>query len=81
VRGINLKLARSSTVALSVPMAPQRTTTIDMLIGLTQPTPARSHFCRGAPRRDAVKAAMIGAMTQTGQSTWQYLSVPPNWSR
>ena len=73
VRGINLKLARSSTVALLGPNGAGKTTTIDMLIGLTQPD-AGTVSLFGRPPRDAVKAGMIGAMTQTGQLI-EYLSV------
>ena len=73
VRGINLKLARSSTVALLGPNGSGKTTTIDMLIGLTQPDAGTVSLFGRSPR-DAVKAGMIGAMTQTGQLI-EYLSV------
>jgi ABC-2 type transport system ATP-binding protein len=73
VRGINLKLARSSTVALLGPNGAGKTTTIDMLIGLTQPDAGTVSLFGRSPR-DAVKAGMIGAMTQTGQLI-EYLSV------
>jgi len=62
VRGINLKLARSSTVALLGPNGAGKTTTIDMLIGLTQPDAGTVSLFGRSPR-DAVKAGMIGAMT------------------
>jgi len=73
VRGINLRLARSSTVALLGPNGAGKTTTIDMLIGLTQPDAGTVSLFGRSPR-DAVKAGMIGAMTQTGQLI-EYLSV------
>jgi len=69
----NLKLARSSTVALLGPNGAGKTTTIDMLIGLTQPDAGTVSLFGRSPR-DAVKAGMIGAMTQTGQLI-EYLSV------
>src|SRR6204780_5942170 len=66
VRGIDLQLARGSTVALLGPNGAGKTTTIDMLIGLARPD-AGTVSLFGRTPTEAVKAGTIGAMTQTGQ--------------
>ena len=73
VRGLDLELQRGSTVALLGPNGAGKTTTIDMVIGLTKPD-AGSVSLFGHSPTAAVKAGMIGAMTQTGQLI-EYLSV------
>jgi ABC-2 type transport system ATP-binding protein len=73
VRGIDLELQRGSTVALLGPNGAGKTTTIDMLIGLTTPD-AGSISLFGHTPAEAVKAGLIGAMTQTGQLI-DYLTV------
>jgi ABC-2 type transport system ATP-binding protein len=73
VRGIDLELQRGSTVALLGPNGAGKTTTIDMLIGLTKPD-AGTVSLFGRTPSEAVKAGLIGAMTQTGQLI-DYLSV------
>jgi ABC-2 type transport system ATP-binding protein len=73
VRGLDLELQRGSTVALLGPNGAGKTTTIDMLIGLTKPDAGTVSLFGHSPA-DAVKAGMIGAMTQTGQLI-DYLSV------
>ena len=73
VRGLDLSLQRGSTVALLGPNGAGKTTTIDMLIGLTKPD-AGTVSLFGRTPREAVKAGMIGAMTQTGQLI-DYLTV------
>jgi ABC-2 type transport system ATP-binding protein len=73
VRGLDLELQRGSTVALLGPNGAGKTTTIDMMIGLTRPD-AGSVSLFGRSPTEAVKAGMIGAMTQTGQLI-EYLSV------
>ena len=65
VRGLDLSLPRGSTVALLGPNGAGKTTTIDMLIGLTKPD-AGTVSLFGRTPAEAVKAGMIGAMTQTG---------------
>ncbi len=66
VRGLDLELERGSTVALLGPNGAGKTTTIDMLIGLTKPDAGTVSLFGHTPS-EAVKAGMIGAMTQTGQ--------------
>src|SRR5580704_1821487 len=73
VRGLDLELQRGSTVALLGPNGAGKTTTIDMLIGLTRPD-AGSVSLFGQSPAEAVRAGMIGAMTQSGQLI-EYLSV------
>jgi ABC-2 type transport system ATP-binding protein len=73
VRGLDLELQRGSTVALLGPNGAGKTTTIDMLIGLTKPD-AGTVSLFGRTPSEAVKAGLIGAMTQTGQLI-DYLSV------
>ena len=73
VRGLDLSLQRGSTVALLGPNGAGKTTTIDMLIGLTKPD-AGTVSLFGRTPTEAVKAGMIGAMTQTGQLI-DYLTV------
>jgi ABC-2 type transport system ATP-binding protein len=73
VRGLDLELQRGSTVALLGPNGAGKTTTIDMLIGLTKPD-AGTVSLFGRTPGEAVKAGLIGAMTQTGQLI-DYLSV------
>ena len=73
MRGLDLSLQRGSTVALLGPNGAGKTTTIDMLIGLTKPD-AGTVSLFGRTPTEAVKAGMIGAMTQTGQLI-DYLSV------
>ncbi|MGB8197847.1 MAG: ABC transporter ATP-binding protein, partial [Acidimicrobiales bacterium] len=73
VRGLDLELQRGSTVALLGPNGAGKTTTIDMLIGLTKPDAGTISLFGHTPA-DAVKAGLIGAMTQTGQLI-DYLSV------
>jgi ABC-2 type transport system ATP-binding protein len=73
VRGIDLELLRGSTVALLGPNGAGKTTTIDMLIGLTRPDEGTVSLFGRTPS-EAVKAGLIGAMTQTGQLI-DYLSV------
>ncbi len=73
VRGLDLELQRGSTVALLGPNGAGKTTTIDMLIGLTKPDAGTISLFGRSPS-DAVKAGLIGAMTQTGQLI-DYLSV------
>ena len=73
VRGLDFEMTRGSTVALLGPNGAGKTTTIDMLIGLTRPD-AGAVSLFGATPDEAVKAGMIGAMTQTGQLI-EYLSV------
>src|SRR5579863_3184964 len=73
VRGLDLELARGTTVALLGPNGAGKTTTIDMLIGLTKPD-AGSVSLFGRTPTEAVKAGLIGAMTQTGQLI-DYLTV------
>jgi ABC-2 type transport system ATP-binding protein len=73
VRGLDLELQRGSTVALLGPNGAGKTTTIDMMIGLTRPD-AGSVSLFGRSPTEAVRAGMIGAMTQTGQLI-EYLSV------
>src|SRR5580692_13104427 len=65
VRGLDLELQRGSTVALLGPNGAGKTTTIDMFIGLTKPD-AGTVSLFGRTPAEAVKAGMIGAMTQTG---------------
>jgi ABC-2 type transport system ATP-binding protein len=73
VRGLDLTLQRGTTVALLGPNGAGKTTTIDMLIGLTRPD-GGSVSLFGHPPTEAVRAGLIGAMTQTGQLI-DYLSV------
>ncbi len=73
VRGIDLQLQRGSTVALLGPNGAGKTTTIDMLIGLARPDAGTVSLFGRSPT-EAVRAGMIGAMTQTGQLI-EYLSV------
>jgi ABC-2 type transport system ATP-binding protein len=73
VRGLDLELERGSTVALLGPNGAGKTTTIDMLIGLTKPD-AGTVSLFGRTPTEAVKAGLIGAMTQTGQLI-DYLTV------
>jgi ABC-2 type transport system ATP-binding protein len=73
VRGLDLELARGSTVALLGPNGAGKTTTIDMLIGLARPD-AGTVTLFGRSPAEAVKAGTIGAMTQSGQLI-EYLSV------
>ena len=73
VRGLDLSLRRGSTVALLGPNGAGKTTTIDMLIGLTKPD-AGTVSLFGRTPTEAVRAGMIGAMTQTGQLI-DYLTV------
>jgi ABC-2 type transport system ATP-binding protein len=73
VRGLDFEMSRGSTVALLGPNGAGKTTTIDMMIGLTRPD-AGAVSLFGATPEEAVKAGMIGAMTQTGQLI-EYLSV------
>jgi ABC-2 type transport system ATP-binding protein len=73
VRGIDLRLARGSTVALLGPNGAGKTTTIDMLIGLARPDAGTVSLFGRTPSQ-AVKAGTIGAMTQSGQLI-EYLSV------
>jgi len=73
VRGLDLTLQRGTTVALLGPNGAGKTTTIDMLIGLTVPDAGTVSLFGHSPN-EAVKAGLIGAMTQTGQLI-EYLSV------
>jgi ABC-2 type transport system ATP-binding protein len=73
VRGLDLELQRGSTVALLGPNGAGKTTTIDMMIGLAKPD-AGTVTLFGRSPTEAVRAGMIGAMTQTGQLI-EYLSV------
>jgi ABC-2 type transport system ATP-binding protein len=73
VRGIDLELRRGTTVALLGPNGAGKTTTIDMLIGLTKPDGGTISLFGRTPG-EAVKAGLIGAMTQTGQLI-DYLTV------
>ncbi len=73
VRGLDLTLERGSTVALLGPNGAGKTTTIDMFIGLTKPDGGTVSLFGRSPA-EAVKAGMIGAMTQTGQLI-DYLTV------
>ena len=73
VRGLDLELRRGSTVALLGPNGAGKTTTIDMMIGLTRPDAGTISLFGRSPA-EAVRAGMIGAMTQTGQLI-EYLSV------
>src|SRR5580704_17467202 len=73
VRGLALELRRGSTVALLGPNGAGKTTTIDMMIGLARPDAGTISLFGRSPA-EAVKAVMIGAMTQTGQLI-EYLSV------
>jgi ABC-2 type transport system ATP-binding protein len=73
VRGLDLELARGSTVALLGPNGAGKTTTIDMLIGLARPDAGTVSLFGRSPT-DAVKAGTIGAMTQSGQLI-EYLNV------
>jgi ABC-2 type transport system ATP-binding protein len=73
VRGLDLELRRGSTVALLGPNGAGKTTTIDMLIGLTKPDAGTISLFGHTPA-EAVKAGLIGAMTQTGQLI-DYLTV------
>jgi ABC-2 type transport system ATP-binding protein len=73
VRGLDLELARGTTVALLGPNGAGKTTTIDMLIGLARPDSGTVSLFGRTPA-EAVKAGMIGAMTQSGQLI-EYLSV------
>jgi ABC-2 type transport system ATP-binding protein len=73
VRGINIEMERGSTVALLGPNGAGKTTTIDMMLGLTRPDAGTVSLFGKSPD-EAVKAGLIGAMTQTG-SLIDYLSV------
>jgi ABC-2 type transport system ATP-binding protein len=73
VRGLDLELRRGTTVALLGPNGAGKTTTIDMLIGLTKPDGGTISLFGRTPG-EAVKAGLIGAMTQTGQLI-DYLTV------
>jgi ABC-2 type transport system ATP-binding protein len=73
VRGLDLELARGSTVALLGPNGAGKTTTIDMLIGLARPDAGTVSLFGRSPT-DAVKAGTIGAMTQSSQLI-EYLNV------
>jgi ABC-2 type transport system ATP-binding protein len=73
VRGLDLELRRGTTVALLGPNGAGKTTTIDMLIGLTKPDTGTISLFGHTPG-EAVKAGLIGAMTQTGQLI-DYLTV------
>ena len=73
VRGLDLELARGTTVALLGPNGAGKTTTIDLLIGLARPDSGTVSLFGRTPAQ-AVKAGMIGAMTQSGQLI-EYLSV------
>jgi ABC-2 type transport system ATP-binding protein len=73
VRELDLTLQRGTSVALLGPNGAGKTTTIDMLIGLTKPDAGTVSLFGRSPN-EAVKAGLIGAMTQTGQLI-DYLSV------
>jgi ABC-2 type transport system ATP-binding protein len=73
VRSLDLELIRGTTVALLGPNGAGKTTTIDMIIGLTKPDAGTVSIFGRSPA-EAVRAGMIGAMTQTGQLI-DYLSV------
>jgi ABC-2 type transport system ATP-binding protein len=73
VRSLELELIRGTTVALLGPNGAGKTTTIDMIIGLTKPDAGMVSIFGRTPA-EAVRAGMIGAMTQTGQLI-DYLSV------
>ena len=73
VRGIDVAIAPGETVALLGPNGAEKTTTIDMVLGLTRPdTGTVSVF--GLSPAEAAKAGTVGAMLQTG-SLVQFLSV------
>jgi ABC-2 type transport system ATP-binding protein len=73
VRGLDVAFDRGSTVALLGPNGAGKTTTIDMMMGLTRPDAGTVSLFGHSPTQ-AVRAGMIGAMTQTGQLI-DYLTV------
>jgi ABC-2 type transport system ATP-binding protein len=66
VRGIDISIAASETVALLGPNGAGKSTTIDMMLGLAQPD-AGTVTVFGRSPREAVDAGLVGAMLQTGQ--------------
>jgi ABC-type cobalamin/Fe3+-siderophores transport system ATPase subunit len=73
VRSIDLAIAPGETVALLGPNAAGKSTTIDMVLGLTRPDSGRvSVFGRTPP--DAVAAGLVGGMLRAG-SLLPFLSV------
>ena len=65
VKGIDVSIAPSETVALLGPNGAGKSTTIDMLLGLIQPD-AGAVTVFGKKPRDAVDAGLVGGMLQTG---------------
>ena len=65
VRGIDLAVEPGETVALLGPNSAGKTTTIDMVLGLTRPD-AGSVTVFGHSPADAVHRAAVGGMFQTG---------------
>jgi ABC-2 type transport system ATP-binding protein len=65
VRGVDLTIAPSQTVALLGPNGAGKSTTIDMLLGLAIPDTGTATVF-GRPPDDAVAAGSVGAMLQTG---------------
>lgn len=73
VRGVDLTIAAGETVALLGPNGAGKSTTIDMILGLAQPSAGRVSVFGMSPAQ-AVASGRIGGMLQTG-SLVEYLSV------
>ncbi|HEY1133450.1 MAG TPA: ABC transporter ATP-binding protein [Nocardioides sp.] len=65
VGGIDLTITPGEVVAVLGPNGAGKTTTLDMLLGLTDPT-SGSVEVFGLPPRDAIAAARVSAVLQTG---------------
>ncbi|WP_155373230.1 ABC transporter ATP-binding protein [Catellatospora vulcania] len=63
VDGIDLSIARGQTVALLGPNGAGKSTTINMLLGLLEPTDGTVQVFGGSPA-EAVRAGKVGAMLQ-----------------
>jgi ABC-2 type transport system ATP-binding protein len=73
VRGVDISIAPSETVALLGPNGAGKTTTIDMMLGLLPPDSGTVSVF-GMKPADAIVAGAIGGMLQTG-GVIQYLTV------
>ncbi len=68
VRGVDLVVRRSETVALLGPNGAGKTTVIDIVLGLLRPDAGEVHVLGLAPA-DAVRAGLVGGMLQVGSLT------------
>jgi ABC-2 type transport system ATP-binding protein len=73
LRGVDVEISPGNTVALLGPNEAGKTTTIDMMLGLTRPD-ADSVSIFERPPAEAVKAGLVGGMLQTG-ALIRYVSV------